>query len=262
MSSLLVDVTFQDGCTPPNVTISGLSDNEQDPLSVRPSSDVVVHGILGEPNCNTTFPTVSWQLITYSRAQNGTLYEDEELDLDTNGTELKLHKRTYDYSDLYQVLLKVQMPSNGLSKEARGYFKIVKSPLRAGISGGAAVTRPINTNVTLDGSPSRDPDVEPGDHSSMQFTWLCKRRYENFPTGPTSNMTVVSPQSGPGDGGCFGTGVGKLGSNNVTVLLDVSYMNIWWMHDVKLIVEKDDRQASTVQEIEIVSGNPPEVTIQ
>lgn len=222
---------------------------------------MVVHGVLDEPNCDTPIPTVSWQLVTYSTHQ-GILYKDKELDLATNGTELKLSKRSYNYSGLYQLLLKVQMPSNGQSKEARGYFKIVKSPLRAGISGGNAVTRPANTVITLDGSPSRDPDAEPGDYSSMQFTWLCKIRWESFPTGPTSGMPVVTPQSGPGDGGCFGTGVGKLDSNNVTALLDGSYMNIHWLHDVKLIVEKDDRQASIVQELKIVSGNPPEVTIQ
>ena len=235
--------------------------DEQDPLSVPRSRDLVLHGVLGEPNCDTPFPTVSWQLITYT-ANQGTLYQDKVLDLATNGTELKLPRRAYNYSDLYQVLLKVQMPNNKLTKEARGYFKIVKSSLRAGISGGAAVTRPMNTNITLDGSSSRDPDVDPGDHSSMQFTWLCKRPFESFPTGPTANMPIVTPQSGPGDGGCFGTGVGRLDSNNITVLLDVSNMYTFWSYDVKLIVEKDERQASTIQELNIVSGNPPEVEIQ
>lgn len=223
---------------------------------------MIVHGVIGEPNCDTSFPTVSWQLITYSVNQS-TLYKDKELDLDTNGTELKLSKRTYDYSDLYQLLFKVKIPSNGLSKEARGYFKIIKSPLRAGIASGTVVTRQMDTMITLDGSSSRDPDVEPGNHSSMQFTWLCKSQWETFPTGPTSDMPVVSLHSGPAYyGGCFGTGVGKLAANNVTVLLDGTYLNIGRWHNVKLIVEKDDRQASIVQDLRTVDGSPLEVTIQ
>lgn len=139
---------------------------------------------------------------------------------------------------------------------------IANSALIADILGGNKVTRGKGSVITLDGSPSSDPDVGPGNHSSMQFTWLCKNQNESFPDGPLSSLPVVTSLSGPGKGGCFGTGVGKLKSNAKAVQLDTSQMAVGESYDVKLVVKKDDREDDFVQEIEIVSGNPPEVTMR
>ena len=143
-----------------------------------------------------------------------------------------------------------------------GFFDITKSALTAVISGGNKVTRGKGSVITLDASPTRDPDVEPGDHSSMQFTWLCKERKENFSSGSVASIPVVTPSSGPGSGGCFGTGVGKLSSNDIKVNLPTTAMVVGHFYDVKLIVSKDDREDEFWQEIEIVSGDPPDVTIR
>lgn len=145
---------------------------------------------------------------------------------------------------------------------ALGFFNVTKSPLIADILGGNKVTRGKGSDITLDGMASSDPDVEPGDHSSMQFTWLCKKQQESFPVGPLDSIPVADTSSGPGSGGCFGTGVGKLSSNGKVVKLDTSEMVVGEFYDVKLIVTKDDRADHFLQEIEIVSGNPPEVTMR
>lgn len=157
------------------------------------------------------------------------------------------------------------MPSNGLSLETHSrIFSVVKSPLFAGIPGGSVISRPNGTPVTLNGSPSRDYDVETGDHSSMQFTWLCKGKYDYFPYGlDISSMPIVTPESGPSHWrGCFNTGVGKLNSTNMITTLDTSKMTVGSSYDVKLVVTKDDREANYVQRINIVSGNPPEVVMK
>lgn len=143
-----------------------------------------------------------------------------------------------------------------------GFFTITKSPLIADILGGNKVTRGKGSVITLDGSASSDPDVGPGNHSSMQFTWLCKKQQEHFPGGSLSSLPVVTLLPGPGRGGCFGTGVGKLNSSAKVVQLDTSQMVVGESYDVKLVVKKDDREDDFVQEIEIVSGNPPEVTMR
>lgn len=143
-----------------------------------------------------------------------------------------------------------------------GFFDITKSSLIADISGGNRVTRGKGSIIKLDGSLSRDPDVDPGDLSSMQFTWLCKKRQESFPNVSVASIPVITPSSGPGRGGCFGTGVGKLSSSDVKVDLVTSGMVVGEFYDVKLIVKKDDREDEFLQGIEIVNGDPPQVAIR
>ena len=43
--------------------------------------------------------------------------------------------------------------------------------LVAAISGGAEVIRGLQENITLDGSPSYDPEAAHDDQSGMNFTW-------------------------------------------------------------------------------------------
>ena len=149
-----------------------------------------------------------------------------------------------------------------VTSSALGFFMITKSPLIADILGGNKVTRGKGRVITLNGSASSDPDVGLGNHSSMQFTWLCKKKQELFPGGSLSSLPVVTLSSGPGSGGCFGTGVGKLSSSGKVVQLNTSQMLVGESYDVKLVVAKDDRENDFVQEIEIVSGDPPEVTMR
>lgn len=171
-------------------------------------------------------------------------------------------KRTLEYG-LYFVDFRAAFASKPLViTSTLGFFNVTKSPLIADILGGNKVTRGKGSVITLDGTASSDPDVEPGDHSSMQFTWLCKQQQESFPNGSLASIPVVTASSGPGSGGCFGTGVGKLSSNEIEVKLDTSQMVVGESYDVKLIVTKGDRADDFLQEIEIVSGNPPEVTIR
>ena len=143
-----------------------------------------------------------------------------------------------------------------------GFFDITKSPLIADISGGNKVTRGKGSIIKLDGSLSRDPDVDPGDLSSMQFIWLCKKRQESFPNVSVASVPVITPSSGPGIGGCFGTGVGKLSSSDAKVDLVTIAMVVGEFYDVKLIVKKDDREDKFLQGIEIVSGDPPQLAIR
>ena len=182
--------------------------------------------------------------------------------LESKSTELNLQKRQLDYGRYFVDFRAAFASHPRMTGSALGFFNITKSSLIADISGGNRVTRGKGNIIKLDGSLSRDPDVDPSDPSSMQFTWLCKTRQESFPNVSVASIPVVSPSSGPGEGGCFGTGVGKLSSSEVKVDLVTSAMIVGEIYDVKLIVKKDDREDNFLQEIEIVSGNPPQITIR
>ena len=182
--------------------------------------------------------------------------------LDSKSAEWNLQKRQLDYGRYFVDFRAAFASHPRMIGSALGFFNITKSPLRADISGGNRVTRGKGSIIKLNGSLSRDPDLEPDDTSLMHFTWLCKQRRESFPSVSIASIPVVSLSQGPSSGGCFGTGVGKLSSNDAIVNLETSAMAVGEFYDVKLIASKDDRKDDFVQEIEIVRGNPPEVTIR
>ena len=218
---------------------------------------------MSQLNCNSSQTLLfKWYLIKYSENSGGNTTIERRILLDTKSKEWNLPRRQLDYGR-YFVDFRVAIASRPLvASSALGFFMITKSPLIADILGGNKVTRGKGSVITLNGSASSDPDVGPGNHSSMQFTWLCKKQQESFPSGSLSSLPVVTLLSGPGSGGCFGTGVGKLNSSAKVVQLNTSQMVVGESYDVKLVVIKDDRKDDFVQEIEIVSGNPPEVTMR
>lgn len=251
-----------DGCIPPEVNIN-LPDEIASAASILRSNSYIIKTIVGEPHCNTKVPQFQWML--YKRKWDeslGFMVDVDGTELEATYNEWHLQKRHLAYGH-YRVEVKATMPDDpeGLSID-EGYFNITKSTLIATITGGSKITRGKGSAIDLNASFSRDPDVEPGDHSSMQFLWLCKNHLETFPNGSLDTIPVVTANSGPGTGGCFGTGVGKLSSSNMTVTLETGNMAVGETYDVKLVVSKDNREAETVQGIALVSGDPPEVSLR
>ncbi|XP_068717180.1 polycystin-1-like protein 2 [Montipora capricornis] len=251
-------------CLPPETTIQNLPSliNKEGPVAILRSKDFIVQGSVTKAMCNSSNTLLfQWSLSRYKVNDSGETVIVWTILLDTKTTEWNLQKRHLGYGK-YFVDFRAAFASNPyLIGSARGFFKIVQSPLRAEISGGNSVTRGKGSIITLDGASSQDPDTAPGDITSMEFTWLCKERQESFPTGPIESIPVVSHSSDNETGGCFGTGIGKLSSNLAVVNLTTSAMDVGKSYDVKLIVQKDGRQDDFEQQIEIVSGNPPEITI-
>ena len=252
---------------PPEVRLQNLPcfNNKGTAVTILRSNDFIVQGNVLNSSCNSSNTLLfKWFLTSYSVNQAGETKIKETTLLDVTGTQWNLPKRTLDYGTYY-VDFRAAFKSNPkMFGSTLGFFTIEKSPLRAKISGGNTVTRGKDSTITLNGSLSQDPDVEPGNITSMKFTWLCKKRNESFPNLSVS-IPVVSLIPGPGQGGgggCFGTGVGRLSSNTAVVNLPTSAMNVGEFYDIKLIVQKDTRVDDFVQEIKIVNGNPPEVTIR
>ena len=237
--------------------------NEEDLVAILRSKDFIVQGSVTKAKCNSSNTLhFQWSLSRYKVNDSGETVIVSTVLLDTKTTEWNLQKRQLGYGK-YFVDFRAAFASNPyLIGSARGFFEKVQSPLRAEISGGNRVTRGKGSIITLDGASSQDPDTAPVDITSMEFTWLCKQRQESFPTGPIESIPVVIPSSGSETGGCFGTGIGKLSSNLAVVNLTTSAMDVGKSYDVKLIVQKDGRQDDFEQQIDIVSGNPPEIRIR
>ena len=256
-------------CLPPEVHLQNLPslNNKRPAVAILRSNDFIVQGNVLKTSCNSSNTLLfKWFLTSYSVNKAGETKIKETTLLDVTGTQWNLPKLVLDYGTYY-VDFRAAFTSNPkMFGSTLGFFTIEKSPLRAKISGGNTVTKGKGKTITLNGSLSQDPDVEPGNITSMNFTWLCKKRNESFPN-LSFPIRVVSLTRGPGQGGgggggCFGTGVGRLSSNRAVVNLSTIAMNVGEFYDIKLIVQKDTRYGDYVQEIKIVNGTPPEVSIR
>ena len=252
-------------CIPPEVRITNLPERRarQSAVSILRSKDFIIQATVGKAECNSSQALqFAWYLFKYKVKASGKVLIQDTVLLDSRITEWTLQKRTLDYGQYYVDIRATYSNQPSVISSSLGFFKISKSKLIADVAGGNKVTRGKVNPILLDGSASRDPDVESGNHASMHFTWLCKKRQEHFPNGSLDSLPVINNSLGPGSGGCFGTGVGKLSSNGSIVELDTSQMTVGEMYDVKLIVTKDNRIDDFTQEIKIVIGNPPQVTIR
>ncbi len=106
--------------------------------------------------------------------------------------------------------------------------------------------------LTLDASDSKDPDV-PGDMTGITFTWMCKKKEEDFPES-------ISFQSD--SRGCWENGTYVFGGNNkkVSVFTGDFYQNA--LYDFRVIVSKETRRARYDQTVEVLRGQPPTMVIK
>jgi hypothetical protein len=181
--------------------------------------------------------------------------------VDKGAAEWNIKRHTFKYG-LYLVEFRVILNNaEGLFNSDLRFFSITESPIIAGITGGSHVRRGFNQEVQLDGSPSEDPDVQHGDYSDMTFTWLCKRKGESFPSIPP-DIPIVSSVDPTGKGGCFDTGIGRLSSSNRIATINTGEMLVNNSYTIKLIVSKVGRNDSFEQILDVVKGDPPQISIR
>ena len=104
----------------------------------------------------------------------------------------------------------------------------------------------------LDASDSGDPDV-PGDKTGISFTWMCRKKDEEFPTSESV------PNA---DGGCWANGLYLFGkSEEKTAVYTGSFIqNAEYVF--RVIVEKESRQGMFEQNVLILPGKPPTMVIE
>ncbi|PFX12506.1 location of vulva defective 1-like [Stylophora pistillata] len=146
----------------------------------------------------------------------------------------------------------------------KGYIIIRPSPLVARISGETEITRGNKQIITLNGSQSYDPHVGHGARETLKFFWLCKRSDEILPNENPNDIQIAPillNHSGESQGGCFGTGIGRLEFKEPIITLNASVIdNTSETYVFKLIVTKDARWSSDSKKVHVIEGSPPEVS--
>ena len=139
---------------------------------------------------------------------------------------------------------------------AGGKTCIRKPALVAIIDGGAEVIRGLNENKTTNGSLSYDPDVGPGNHSGMNFTWRFGEIKGNYSLEQLSNKDqFIGPENSIIE--FIGNEV-----HGLEVTFDPTHLNLSEnkIYVVKLEVTKDYRNSSVYQVIRFVKGQPPKMS--
>ena len=116
--------------------------------------------------------------------------------------------------------------------------------LVAAISGGAEVIRGLQENITLDGSPSYDPEAAHDDQSGMNFTWHYGKITGNYSFVLETKrdfFTEVNESALQYNGRASG----------VQISLDTGAMSLGDICIVRLVVTKDYRNASVYQVIHL-----------
>ena len=255
-------------CDIPRVRITNAGRNVHQPTVVQLSSYYAFETNI-EVRCGKIWTqTMSWILtspsLNYSEAiLNGTIVSANTSEWTLSDNHLPF---AHDLHALYFVFTIVQGDNHKTENVYdKGYIIIQPLPLVAIISGETEITRGNKQNIILNGSESYDPHVGPGAIETLTFYWLCKKSNEEFPTeNPLAIQVVSASLNGSGsDGGCFGTGIGRLASTEPVVVLNASVMeNTTASYVFQLIITKDARRSSERKTVHVVEGNPPQVSLK
>ena len=160
-------------------------------------------------------------------------------------------------------LIKVFITFNGGLKYDFGFLEIKPSTVYARIDGGQEVVRGQGSILTLDASPSCNKDLGAGKYSGMNFTWFCKKQNESF-GNKTHFPKIHVPQLGQISygSGCFGTGIGRLGSNDRVLKVDAPKMIAGVTYTFRLNASNAKFSDIYEQHIRLVPGKPPEIAIR
>ena len=132
---------------------------------------------------------------------------------------------------------------------AEGKFCRRKTKLVAIIDGGVDVVRGLDEPFVFNASLSYDPDVGPGNHTGISFTWHLGKIKGNSSNNKVFFVTLKH------------TSVDyeeiQHGKN---IIVNRTKFNVNKTYVAKLVVAKDYRNASVFQIIRVVKGSPPQVS--
>ena len=153
--------------------------------------------------------------------------------------------------------------AEGFYNEKKFSIKIIPTPLVASILGGSKRTVGSDVIVQIDASKSVDPDEpdepdEPG--SNFEFAWFCSFNGSKLP-GNISSTETKNPLS---NGSCFGYAPGQLTDFNETkiIKLNTSMAIPNSTYTIRFIMAKSGRQSFKDQNIKLVPGDPPDMSIE
>ncbi|XP_023932388.1 uncharacterized protein LOC106168381 [Lingula anatina] len=196
--------------------------------------------------------------------------------------EIVLPKRYLPYG-VYKFTFTVQMrrdqfPEGDIFERSTAtHVRVSESPLVVVVLDGGLtkVKRGHGRNITLSpGVYSKDPDLDPtADQGLTQFEYFCRQVGEEFVlTSPTGvipwDISRANPSSpftsppAPNQGGCFGNGPGALNITSGELSFSTGTMLENITYEFIVIVAKGDRKGYASLLVELVSGDPPELTMR
>ena len=256
-------------CDIPRVRITNVGQTVDQPAVVQLSSYYTFETNIEMRCAQIWTQNMSWILADPSLNDSEAILNGTIVSANTSEWTLSDHHLPFahDLHALFFVFTIVQGDSNTTENVYdKGYIIIQPLPLVAIISGETEITRGNKQNIILNGSKSYDPHAGPGVLETLTFYWLCKKSNEEFPTeNPLEIQVVLVPLNGSetSDGGCFGTGIGRLESTEHVIELNASVMeNTTASYVFQLIVTKDARTSSDRKTVHVVEGSPPEVSLK
>ena len=254
-------------CIPPNITFPGNESDVDVPLVIQKSVHFTIQPDTFIDCMKTRRFTNTWELypdgsttpIDTRGGDNYDVYQPEPF---------RQQRRLLDYG-LYRLVYTASMfnvtPAQINSSDT--YFEIVSTPLVPGFREGGYSIHSYDTITRLDlAGGSFDLDVEPDVKVGMTFVWLCRRGDEedvDVESGRTISMNFGTSNTDD-QGGCFGTGSGRLQLSDSTDVLtiDTKYMLPDKNYTFSGIVYKDDREAMVSHQMYIEKSEAPVLEIR
>ena len=171
---------------------------------------------------------------------NGTIYETD--DFDRTLSVLIIPRQTLPYEN-FKVTLNVSMVGLPLVFTVfDSYLEIMPSPLVAAINGGNSWLQSVSEKVTIDASPSRDPDYGRDDKQGLKYIWYCKTANESdyeLPSVPDEYSKRTNDSTGAG---CFRNGTRRLMINTEVLEIEPNFLWANTSYIFKLFITKDSRE--------------------
>lgn len=171
---------------------------------------------------------------------NGTIYETD--DFDRTLSVLIIPRQTLPYGN-FKVTLNVSMVGLPLVFTVfDSYLEIMPSPLVATINGGNRWLQSVSEKVTIDASPSHDPDYGRDDKQGLKYIWYCKTANESdyeLPSVPDEYSKRTNDSTGAG---CFRNGTRRLMINTEVLEIEPNFLWANTSYIFKLFITKDSRE--------------------
>ncbi|XP_072168355.1 uncharacterized protein [Diadema setosum] len=153
---------------------------------------------------------------------------------------------------------------------ARDYVRVLPYELEVRVVAGQISSSTVGHGqiFTLDPEGnSRDPSL-PADTIDQGFTsfkYYCRRFYEalrrNNDMSLDDTPVAIQYTEEPSDGGCFGTGPGRLDYDGGTLNLTTAWMNNNMTYSIQVVVSKGALSGQVEFELKVIDGDPPQPVI-
>lgn len=184
------------------------------------------------------------------------------IDVTSQSHQLMLGNGTLEYG-YYMVWFRVSIFSDrNLTASDFGIIEIIKPQIVARIAGGSLVMIRFSQPIRLDASQSYDPDIGPMNYDGMNFTWFCRVPGENWPEFNISSAPIVVEASYNGSGdGCFGSGIGRLATQEDHKVLTISagILAVDRSYEFLLVINKGEETSFASQIVKIIPDEPSKV---